>query len=533
MTERQASPAAITVRSALRLPALAHGRPRVVAGAAGLDRPIRWAHAGEVANIAELLSGGELLLTTGLPAGRTREAQRRFAAELARRAVAGVVLELGRVFPTAPAALAEAAEAHGLPLIALHREVRFVAITEELHRAIIGRQLELLRRGEQTHRRFTELLLEGAGVAEVLRALAATVRNPVLLERGGDVVAHADPRGEDGEALAGWRTSGALTLPIPSAHDASWGRLVVLAHDQPLDDDARIAAERAVGVLAVVLLREREQELLALGEHGRFLAALAAGRLDAPAAELEADALGFRHDGEWLLPIALAPRRGARASTRRWSAFCRMLRGELLARRIATLVGVDEHAPDGAAALLLLGIADAERRRAALEQLAQAVALAAERQLGAPDDAVVAAGPAARGWAGVGELLQEAAAVAAVAREEPPRPWHDALPDLRHLLWRLRRDATVQAFAARRIGPLLAHDAARPAAPLLPTLAALHAHGWSKARAARALALERQSLYARIARLERLLGVDLADPRQQAALGVALLAHALAARERG
>src|SRR5918911_5443866 len=76
-TERTApDPALITVKAALRLPQLRRGRPEVVAGGAHLDNAIRWAHAGEVPDMATLLKGGELLLTTGMGVGRTATEQR-------------------------------------------------------------------------------------------------------------------------------------------------------------------------------------------------------------------------------------------------------------------------------------------------------------------------------------------------------------------------------------------------------------------------------------------------------------------------
>src|SRR3954467_14585236 len=88
----------ITVSAALALPALRRGLPEVVAGAGGLDRPIRWVHAGEVPNMASLLRGGELLLTTGMGIGPRAADQRRFVAELAARGVAALVIELGHTY---------------------------------------------------------------------------------------------------------------------------------------------------------------------------------------------------------------------------------------------------------------------------------------------------------------------------------------------------------------------------------------------------------------------------------------------------
>jgi purine catabolism regulator len=516
----------VTVRDALRLPPLRRGRPECVAGAAGLDRPIRWVHVAEVANIAELLSGGELLLTTGLGLGRTPAQQRRFAAELARRGVAAIVLELGQAQPEPPPALVRAAEEHGLPFVVLRREVRFVEITEAIHRSIVGRQLALLRRGEDIHQRFTELLLEGAGIPEVLEALARTVANPVVLERDGEVWSHATYRTRDADVFAAWQAGAEqLTVPVPAGAHATWGQLIVPALDSPIDDDTRVAAERAVGVIAVALLRDREEDLLALRRGGSFLASLAAGELGAADAVVYADALRFEHDGGALLPLAIAPATGAGAPARgAWAGFCRAAREGIAARDLPVLLGPDG---DGRAALVLVGGTAAARRVETVGQAVAAVREAATTQLGAAGAVVIAAGPACDGWETAGPALRETAEATMLAVHDPPRPWHDvATPQLRHLLWRLRDTPELEDFAARRLAPLLEHDARR-SAPLLPTLEALCDHGWSKSATARALHVERQSMYHRLARIERLLGTSLDDPDTRAALHVAVTVRRL------
>jgi purine catabolism regulator len=72
-----------TVSEVLALPALRQGRPHVVAGSAGLDRPVRWAHVAEVADIAHLLRGGELVLTTGVALPDDGPSLARYVADLA------------------------------------------------------------------------------------------------------------------------------------------------------------------------------------------------------------------------------------------------------------------------------------------------------------------------------------------------------------------------------------------------------------------------------------------------------------------
>ena len=72
-----------------------------------------------------------------------------------------------------------------MPLVAFRRAVRFVEITEAVHAAVLNSQFELLRRGEEIHRRFTELILHGRGVPEILAELAPAVGSPVVLEDAG------------------------------------------------------------------------------------------------------------------------------------------------------------------------------------------------------------------------------------------------------------------------------------------------------------------------------------------------------------
>ena len=99
ITEIQASaslPSPVTVREVLSLPVVRRGVPEVLAGQDALEREIRWVHSGEVPNIAALLKGGELLLTTGMGIGQSQAEQRRFVATLANRGIAALAVELGR-----------------------------------------------------------------------------------------------------------------------------------------------------------------------------------------------------------------------------------------------------------------------------------------------------------------------------------------------------------------------------------------------------------------------------------------------------
>ena len=134
------------------------------------------------------------------------------------------------------------------------------------------------------------------------------------------------------------------------------------------------------------------------------------------------------------------------------------------------------------------------------------------------------------GLAAAGQGLRRVRRSAGAATALPVRRWYDARrPGVGDLLHDLRDTPAVDAFVDEQLGPLLAGGSARNRA-LLETLEAYLAAGGRKAQAARALHLERQSLYLRLRRIEELLGVSLDD--EDAVLGLHLAVRALAFRRR-
>ncbi|MEU5311173.1 PucR family transcriptional regulator [Streptomyces sp. NPDC021562] len=133
---------ALTLREVLALDLVLAARPELLAGEDALDRPVRWVHSSEVYEGANFLDGGELLLTNGFGlTDAAEEVRRRYVRELAARGAAGLAVEVGRALPAMPAEVTDEARRLGLPLLALHRVVPFVRITEAANRAIVARGL--------------------------------------------------------------------------------------------------------------------------------------------------------------------------------------------------------------------------------------------------------------------------------------------------------------------------------------------------------------------------------------------------------
>src|SRR5689334_24471015 len=117
----------LSLNDVLELPVVRRALPELVVGEASLDRAIRWAHVIELPDPDDLLKGGELVLTTGLGASEEPAA---WTASLVHQGMAALAVELGSSWRDVPPEVVAGCARAGVPVVAFHRPVRFIEITE-------------------------------------------------------------------------------------------------------------------------------------------------------------------------------------------------------------------------------------------------------------------------------------------------------------------------------------------------------------------------------------------------------------------
>lgn len=540
-----------TVAEVLELDVLRRGSPQVVAGAGGLQRPVRWVHISELADIAGMLHGGELVLTTGVMLPDDKESLARYIDGLADVGAAGLVVELGRRYADAlPRPLVRAAERRGLPLVELRTEVRFVAVTEAVHAHVVDAQLTELRASEAVHQIFNELSVEGAEPDEVVREVARMAGAPVVLENLSHQVLAFDPAGQDPEALLdGWeRRSRGVHPAGRTGHDPrtgwlvtavgargrDWGRLVIVGEPAPGEEPEpgerphrhSVLLERGAATLALNRLLERDRESLERQTHRTLLSGILTHALTVSDVALRARALGVPLEGRRLVGVMLRLRGGpasaALEAQARLRDFTETAAQAVRERGLTALTGTLDDG--GVGVLVSLGPSDHEHT--ALEDFAAALTRLTES---APDGGpafVMAAGSSVGSLRDARRTLLEAAQVADAAMHGGRKAGtYYRLPDvrLRGLLHLLRDDARLQTYVERELGPLLSYDAEH-GTDLVRILTVYLDAGRNKSAAADAAHLSRPSFYDRLHRVERVLGIDLDQVESCLSLHVALLA---------
>src|SRR5205823_5465325 len=202
---RSATPPAIALMLTVR-DLLSDLDVRLVTGEAGLDLPVRWVHISELRDPTPWLSGGEVLLTTGMQLV-DEERQRELVGRLADHQLAALGFGTGFGHPTVPAAVIEAATERQFPVFEVPYELPFIAITEAAFTQLVNEQYAVLRRALAAQERLERIVLSERGLDALVGALSTLIGAAVLVfdSRGEPLQQHAFRRSVGPGALDGLR----------------------------------------------------------------------------------------------------------------------------------------------------------------------------------------------------------------------------------------------------------------------------------------------------------------------------------------
>ncbi|WP_163507268.1 PucR family transcriptional regulator [Fodinicola acaciae] len=179
----------LTVRDLLEAPSL--GITLVNGADAELLRPVRWVAVTELADPRPFLTGGELVLTTGLRQ-RGPGSQREFVRRLAERDIAALGFGTGLSHPDVPDGTLAAAEAVGMLVLDIPYETPFIAVDRYVADWVLGEHFGRVRELLDQHDVLARALLSGQGLGALVAALRQMVDAPVMVaDQQGTVLASA------------------------------------------------------------------------------------------------------------------------------------------------------------------------------------------------------------------------------------------------------------------------------------------------------------------------------------------------------
>ena len=536
---------------------------RLLAGEEGVDLPVRWVHMSELLDPTPWLSGGEILLTTGMQLG-SEERQREFIERLSSRRLAGLGFGTGFGFDAVPPALIEAAAERDFPLFEVPYELPFIAITEKAFTQLVNEQYAILRRALAAQERLERIVLSERGLQELSGTLATLVGGAVLVfdARGELLVQHAFRRPVEPAVLAtlqaeirdraGRRSmhqfmpatedpSRGLALPV-ATDGASTGApgtvppqawLVALKDSDPLSDFDRLALRHAVTIIALELLRARVAGDTERRLAGDVLSAIVSDELRGGELARRLEPFGCSARVAAIVTAHPEPGRGSPVVLE--SALAAALRAEATGALVASTSGL--------ACALIAGPAQEDELFALAERLAERVSDELGRPITLGVGRAVDGGEARRAYhearctleavaLGIGNGaphingngstgsagLRAGTAAARVATYRDLGSFQ--------LLLSLQDDEALKLFCDSILGPIEASEG-HYGGELMRSLEAFIEENGQWERAARRLYCHRHTLRYRIRRVEELTGRDLGSARDRIEFWLALRAREL------
>jgi PucR family transcriptional regulator, purine catabolism regulatory protein len=505
---------------------------RIIAGADGLDRPVRRLNVMTVPNIVRWTKQDEFLLTTGYPLPRQSAEFCRLIEQLAGNGLAGLGVKLDEYLAEVPQAAVELADRAGFPIVVIPPTSPLDDVLSQTFETIVNRQAAALARRQQIHDAFLGIALTGGGLARLSDELAKVLP-------GADVVI-CDPTGyplaattRSAAPAGGFRDDSGLVdtarlaagvhkdesgthwaAAVIRAGDMRYGFVLAVGGAQGLPGVAGLAVEQAALVAALEITRD----LAVLAVEQQFASNALHDLVTGTAADMDhalARAVRFGWNLQRPLAVLVARQSGAERSDEP--------------------AGQQEASALRAVELWTLAVRDKDRSAAVAGFATELVAV-----VGAAEAEAIASKVHADMTASTGRPYSVGVSQAAAGPLEIPRRYEEARVALQvgqRLsgssavtnfaglgLYRLLSNvsqAELRAFVQDTLGPVL--ELPEPGrSDLLKSLAVLSSTRFNVAESARILHYHYNTMRYRVTKLERMLGAFADDAAAALRIGVAL-----------
>jgi purine catabolism regulator len=515
----------------------------VHAGEDGLDLPVRWVHISELLDPTPWLSGGELLLTTGMQL-EDSERQREFVERLAEHHLAGLGIGTGFRHEHVPEALIETAAERGFPVFEVPYELPFIAITEAAFTRLVNEQYAVLRRAIAAHERLERIVLSQRGLEALAAALASLIGGAVIVmgargepcvqrtfrrslpdDAAGELAHELRERAARREARAFVPTvaiedNRGIALPVTADGGAAPGEgapeawLVALKDSGPLSDFDRLTLRQAVTIVALELLRDRVAGETERRLAGDVLQALVSGELSGRDLERRLEPFGLQRE---VATIVAAPDRSRDGLQAIRSTLAGALREEAVPAVVATTSSL--------ACALVAGMPESELLALARRLCPRLREALGDRIRVAVGRAVVS-GQARRSFHEARCALEAASLGLDGGARRNGSGTADVVASYRdlgsfQLLLSLQDDEALRLFCDSILGPIEASEG-RYGGELMRSLEAFIECNGQWERAARRLYCHRHTLRYRMRRIESLTGRSLQNARDRIEFWLAL-----------
>ncbi|MFE7423328.1 PucR family transcriptional regulator [Rhodococcus sp. NPDC057529] len=510
---------AITVRRLAEHPGLGLA---LVAGIDGADRVIEWAHPIELADPTPWLSGGELVMTTGLKIGGSAESQFDYVSALIQAGTVALAFDTGTTFDRVPDGICAAGDALGLPILAVPPSTPFIAISRAVIDELTADRIREVQEVVSKQEKLARETLSG-GIPAVISALARAVFSTVavidtdgrvLAEHGTDsarVVDLARSATESARAAVGRRRQtskvvadgdGYCMLQSISAAEDLRGFLAVRSVGS-LSSSDRLLVSHAVSLISIELGKPAK---VVDAEH-RLRAAVTRALLSL-SADLDVGLLryfGFDSDSSVVAVV--------------FADIGPLLTAERQAANVLGSVGVPYLMASMETGIVVIFPADRSE-----------IAVRLHHQLGAQLQRAIGAG---RGVSApilrAAQSVKQAGTAARVSRLQSKQFVNFAELETFSLLFGSHSSDELRALEQSMLGVLDAYDSAHPGSTstLVATLEAFLEHNGQTEVAAAALGVHRHTMRNRLKKIVELTDRDLDSAHIRAELWIALKAREL------